>query len=222
MHVALNPPDGVAPVDVIRSTLSGSTRAEPDRVPRAYRLGVARLEAWSRAGVPSRSNRYCGHSATIRGRLHGITTRIYQICFHKNWGHEFVREREQVRFLGARLILLSLGFDRAVQAANPTYPRFRDDDDTPAHAQLIYISEYLVYKSVQAPACSAAAVKFTATTSSLLTPGWPILFVDRPENHLRVHPPIGVGGGASRDYGGASKRFRVVSIFGICYLYYFF
>ncbi|EEC73599.1 hypothetical protein OsI_08072 [Oryza sativa Indica Group] len=91
MHVALNPPDGVAPVDVIRSTLSGSTRAEPDRVPRAYRLGVARLEAWSRAGVPSRSNRYCGHSATIRGRLHGITTRIYQICFHKNWGHEFVQ-----------------------------------------------------------------------------------------------------------------------------------
>lgn len=102
-------PDGVAPVDVIRSTLSGSTRAEPDRVPRAYRLGVARLEAWSRAGVPSRSNRYCGHSATICGRLHGITTRIYQICFHKNWGHEFVREREQVRFL------LSLGFDRAVR-----------------------------------------------------------------------------------------------------------
>lgn len=50
-----------------------------------------------------------------------------------------MRENKFVNFLGARLILLSLGFDRAVQAANPIYPRFRDDDDTPAHAQLIYI-----------------------------------------------------------------------------------
>lgn len=70
MHVALNPPDGVAPVDVIRSTLSGSTRAEPDRVPltdsasRAWRLGAEREREYhpvptDTAATPRRSAAGC-------------------------------------------------------------------------------------------------------------------------------------------------------------------